>query len=83
MFKILIIDSQGRVLGVTSEVSLRNGTDMLCIGAGGIPKNLRTNYVGAGVIGFTWDKPVCDGKNGQIDGFEYMVSRKKFMFHKV
>uniref|UniRef100_A0A8R1HV11 Fibronectin type-III domain-containing protein n=1 Tax=Caenorhabditis japonica TaxID=281687 RepID=A0A8R1HV11_CAEJA len=71
--RIVAIDSQNKVVARTEELTVGEAAEASCIGAAGIPTNIRSTDTDAQSIKLEWDVPNCDESIAPIDGYEYII----------
>lgn len=70
--RIVAIDDQNKVVARTDELTVGEAAETSCIGAAGVPTNIRASEVTPQSIKMEWDVPKCDEAIAPIDGYEYI-----------
>ncbi|PAV76811.1 hypothetical protein WR25_25936 isoform A [Diploscapter pachys] len=71
--RIVAIEKDGSVVARTDEMTVGDAGDDSCIGAAGVPQDIRSVVTDQTEIRFTWHKPNCDESAAPIDGYEYII----------
>ncbi|CAI4231782.1 unnamed protein product [Auanema sp. JU1783] len=70
--RLASIDSHNKVISRTDETTVGEAAEHTCVGAAGIPSDVRPVLVDSTKIRIEWNKPVCDESVAPIDGYEYL-----------